>query len=159
MPSQSLTHQLYSSTEEKYFFKVFSLLFDLFRSLLLLSVALEKMDAMLSSPTRWSCQYQEVTDVDDFKLSECGEAFMTLISTLTGQLLFTSCLVYSHSSLSIWAIRLREKMAPLYCVVYDICALWYPHDCEYFRFMCTFRFCFFFSIFCLGLACILCVLC
>ena len=45
------------------------------------------MDAMLSSPTRWSCQYQEVADIDEFKLSECGEAFMMLISTLTGLLL------------------------------------------------------------------------
>jgi len=47
-------------------------------------VALEKMDSMLSSPTRWNAQYQEVADVDEYKLSECGEAFMILISTLTG---------------------------------------------------------------------------
>ena len=50
-------------------------------------VALQKMDAMLSSPTRWSCQYQEVADIDELKLSECGEAFMILMSTLTGLLL------------------------------------------------------------------------
>jgi len=52
------------------------------------------MDAMLSSTTRWSCQYQEVTDIDEFKLSECGEAFMMLISTLTGPLLFISSPLY-----------------------------------------------------------------
>jgi len=52
------------------------------------SVALEKMDAMLSLPTRWNCQYQEIADVDELKLSECGETFMMLISTLTGSLQF-----------------------------------------------------------------------
>jgi len=56
-------------------------------------VALEKMDAMLSSPTRWSCQYQEVADMDELKLSECGEAFMMLTSTLTGLMLLTLHLV------------------------------------------------------------------
>jgi len=56
-------------------------------------VALEKMDSMLSSPTRWSCQYQEAADIDEFKLSECGEAFMMLVSTLTGLLMPVSFLV------------------------------------------------------------------
>jgi transcription termination factor NusB len=45
--------------------------------------ALEKMDAMLSSPTRWSCQYKDIGDVDDCKVSECGEGFMVLLSTIT----------------------------------------------------------------------------
>jgi len=55
-------------------------------------VALQKMDAMLSSPTRWNCQYQEVADIDELKLSECGEAFMLLISTLTGVFTLALCL-------------------------------------------------------------------
>jgi len=50
------------------------------------SVALEKMDAMLSSPTAWRSQYRDVLDADDLKVSECGEAFMTLLTTITGLL-------------------------------------------------------------------------
>jgi len=52
------------------------------------------MDAMLSSPTRWSCQYQEIADIDELKLSECGEAFMMLISTLTGLFLVSAVIVH-----------------------------------------------------------------
>lgn len=49
------------------------------------SDALEKMDAMLSSDTRWQCQYRNIIDVDESKVSECGETFMTLLSTITGE--------------------------------------------------------------------------
>jgi len=49
---------------------------------------------MLSSPTRWSCQYQEIADIDELKLSECGEAFMMLISTLTGLFLVSAVIVH-----------------------------------------------------------------
>lgn len=48
------------------------------------SVALEKMDAMLSSDTRWQCQYEKIADLDEMKVSECGESFMTLMMTITG---------------------------------------------------------------------------
>lgn len=47
-------------------------------------VALEKMDAMLSSDARWQRQYDSIVDVDDVKVPECGEMFMTLLSTITG---------------------------------------------------------------------------
>lgn len=42
------------------------------------------MDAMLSSDARWQRQYENIVDVDEVKVSECGEMFMTLISTITG---------------------------------------------------------------------------
>lgn len=46
------------------------------------------MDTMLSSSTRWQCQYKSITDSVDCKVSECGESFMTLLITITGKLLF-----------------------------------------------------------------------
>ena len=48
-------------------------------------VASEKMDAMLTSPTAWQSQYKDITDVDDVKVPECGESFMTLMLTITGK--------------------------------------------------------------------------
>ena len=45
-------------------------------------VALEKMDAMLSSPSAWTSQYS--AEIDELKVSECGEGFMVLMSTITG---------------------------------------------------------------------------
>ena len=43
------------------------------------------MDAMLSSPTAWQSQYKDIADVDELKVSECGETFMTLMLTITGK--------------------------------------------------------------------------
>ena len=41
---------------------------------------------MLSSPTAWQSQYRGLTvDMDDMKVSECGESFMTLMLTITGK--------------------------------------------------------------------------
>ncbi|XP_074647667.1 RAD50-interacting protein 1-like [Tubulanus polymorphus] len=45
--------------------------------------ALEKMDAMLESQTAWESQYRDVGEVDDMKVPECGESFMTLMLTIT----------------------------------------------------------------------------
>ncbi|XP_041364407.1 RAD50-interacting protein 1-like [Gigantopelta aegis] len=45
--------------------------------------ALEKIDAMLSSPTAWLSQYKDIVDVDELKVPECGESFMTLLTTIT----------------------------------------------------------------------------
>ena len=56
-------------------------------------VALEKMDDMLSSPTAWHSQYKDIADVDDRKVPECGEAFMTLMLTITGTLLLIKRLI------------------------------------------------------------------
>lgn len=53
--------------------------------LLCIAGALQKMDSMLSSPTAWNSQYKDITDVDDLKVSECGESFMMLLLTITGQ--------------------------------------------------------------------------
>ena len=55
--------------------------------MLLLSVALEKMDAMTSSDTAWQSQYSDMKDIaeaDELKVPECGESFMTLMVTITG---------------------------------------------------------------------------
>ena len=48
------------------------------------TVALEKIDMMLSSPTAWLSQYKDIVDVDELKVPECGESFMTLLTTITG---------------------------------------------------------------------------
>lgn len=48
-------------------------------------VAIEKMDALLSSPTAWESQYKNIADIDTLKVPECGESFITLMSTITGQ--------------------------------------------------------------------------
>ena len=53
-------------------------------------VALEKMDGMLSSDSRWHCQYENISDIDESKVSECGEIFMTLMMTVTGIVMFIS---------------------------------------------------------------------
>lgn len=45
--------------------------------------AFQKMDSMLSSTTAWQSQYKDITDVDDLKVSECGESFMILLITIT----------------------------------------------------------------------------
>ena len=48
-------------------------------------VAVEKVDAMLSSSIAWQSQYKDISDVDDLKVPESGEAFLTLMLTITGQ--------------------------------------------------------------------------
>lgn len=45
--------------------------------------AIEKMDALLSSPTAWESQYKNIADIDTLKVPECGESFITLMSTIT----------------------------------------------------------------------------
>ena len=40
---------------------------------------------MMSSPTAWESQYRIIADVDDMKVPECGESFMTLMLTMTGK--------------------------------------------------------------------------
>ena len=53
-------------------------------------VAQEKMDQMFSSSTAWQSQYKDMLDIDtidDLKVPECGESFMTLMLTITGKYL------------------------------------------------------------------------
>ena len=40
---------------------------------------------MMSSPTAWESQYRIIADVDEMKVPECGESFMTLMLTMTGR--------------------------------------------------------------------------
>ncbi|KAK2514564.1 Rint1 [Columba guinea] len=45
--------------------------------------ALQKMDSMLSSEAAWISQYKDITDVDDMKVPDCAETFMTLLLVIT----------------------------------------------------------------------------
>ncbi|KAL4240719.1 RAD50-interacting protein 1 [Mactra antiquata] len=45
--------------------------------------AQEKLDGMMSSATAWDSQYRHIADVDELKVPECGESFMTLMLTIT----------------------------------------------------------------------------
>lgn len=43
------------------------------------------MDTLLESESAWHLQYGEaMTDVDDLRVPECTEAFMTLMLVVTG---------------------------------------------------------------------------
>lgn len=50
------------------------------------TVAVEKMDAMLSAERAWSSQYKDISDVDDLKAPDCAETFMTLLQVITGKI-------------------------------------------------------------------------
>lgn len=56
------------------------------------TVAVEKMDAMLSAEGAWSSQYKDISDMDELKAPDCAETFMTLLQVITGQ---TSTLLIS----------------------------------------------------------------
>ncbi|XP_040450305.1 RAD50-interacting protein 1 [Falco naumanni] len=45
--------------------------------------ALQKMDSMLSSEAAWISQYKDITDVDEMKVPDCAETFMTLLLVIT----------------------------------------------------------------------------
>ncbi|XP_058510956.1 RAD50-interacting protein 1 [Ochotona princeps] len=45
--------------------------------------ALQKMDTMLSSEAAWVSQYKDITDVDEMKVPDCAETFMTLLLVIT----------------------------------------------------------------------------
>lgn len=53
-------------------------------SFILLAVALEKVDAMLSAEGAWTSQYREISDMDELKAPDCAETFMTLLLVITG---------------------------------------------------------------------------
>ncbi|XP_063304190.1 RAD50-interacting protein 1 [Pelobates fuscus] len=46
-------------------------------------LALEKMDSMLSSESAWTSQYKDISDVDEMKVPDCAETFMTLLLVIT----------------------------------------------------------------------------
>ncbi|KAF3859461.1 hypothetical protein F7725_021860 [Dissostichus mawsoni] len=54
-----------------------------YNSELLCAVAVEKMDAMLSSEGAWSSQYKDISDMDELKAPDCAETFMTLLQVIT----------------------------------------------------------------------------
>ncbi|XP_077980445.1 RAD50-interacting protein 1-like [Glandiceps talaboti] len=43
----------------------------------------EKIESLLSSPNAWTSQYKDISDVDELKVPESGENFMTLLSVIT----------------------------------------------------------------------------
>ncbi|XP_066210428.1 RAD50-interacting protein 1-like isoform X1 [Saccopteryx leptura] len=45
--------------------------------------ALQKMDSMLSSEAAWISQYKDITDMDEMKVPDCAETFMTLLLVIT----------------------------------------------------------------------------
>lgn len=45
--------------------------------------ALQKMDSMLSSEAAWVSQYKDISDVDEMKVPDCAEVFMTLLLVIT----------------------------------------------------------------------------
>ncbi|XP_069485228.1 RAD50-interacting protein 1 [Ambystoma mexicanum] len=45
--------------------------------------ALQKMDSMLSSEAAWVSQYKDISDVDEMKVPDCAETFMTLLLVIT----------------------------------------------------------------------------
>lgn len=51
----------------------------------MISVAVEKMDAMLSTDGAWSSQYKDISDMDELKAPDCAETFMTLLQVITGE--------------------------------------------------------------------------
>lgn len=48
-------------------------------------MAVEKMDAMLSSEGAWSCQYKDMCDMDELRAPDCAETFMMLLQVITGE--------------------------------------------------------------------------
>ncbi|WAQ97395.1 RINT1-like protein [Mya arenaria] len=43
----------------------------------------EKLDGMMSSPGAWDSQYRGIADVDELRVPECGDSFVTLLLTIT----------------------------------------------------------------------------
>ncbi|KAM4747413.1 RAD50-interacting protein 1 [Rhinophrynus dorsalis] len=46
-------------------------------------LALEKMDSMLSAEGAWTSQYKDISDVDEMKVPDSAETFMTLLLVIT----------------------------------------------------------------------------
>ncbi|MEE6481318.1 hypothetical protein FKM82_012829 [Ascaphus truei] len=46
-------------------------------------LALQKMDSMLSAEAAWTSQYKDISDVDEMKVPDCAETFITLLLVIT----------------------------------------------------------------------------
>ena len=51
---------------------------------IVLSDAIENIESILSQPNAFKQKYHEVGDVDDTKIPECAEDFITLLMVITG---------------------------------------------------------------------------
>ena len=47
--------------------------------------AMQKIEHLLQSPHAWESQYKGIADLEEGKVPECAESFMTLLQTITGQ--------------------------------------------------------------------------
>lgn len=65
----------------------------------------------MSSVTAWDSQYRHIADVDELKVPECGESFMTLMLTITGE-------IKSNTSVSVFVITL-DNILSSFCVNYQ----------------------------------------
>ncbi|KAJ8008790.1 hypothetical protein DPEC_G00082080 [Dallia pectoralis] len=54
-------------------------------------MAVEKVDAMLSTEGAWSSQYRDISDMDELKTPDCAETFMTLVLVITDRYRGLSC--------------------------------------------------------------------
>ena len=68
-------------------------------------VALQKMDSMLSSEAAWISQYKDITDVDEMKVPDCAETFMTLLLVITGK--------YSLKDITLFFLELLTLSRPV----------------------------------------------
>ncbi|XP_069048725.1 RAD50-interacting protein 1 [Lepisosteus oculatus] len=46
-------------------------------------LAVEKVDALLAAEGAWSSQYRDIADLDELKVPDCAETFMTLLLVIT----------------------------------------------------------------------------
>lgn len=56
------------------------------------------MDSMLSSEAAWISQYKDITDVDEMKVPDCAETFMTLLLVITGNINLQALLLFVMNS-------------------------------------------------------------
>ncbi|XP_066561611.1 RAD50-interacting protein 1 isoform X2 [Amia ocellicauda] len=65
-------------------------------------LALEKVDALLTAEGAWSSQYRDIADVDELKVPDCAETFMTLLLVITDRYRLLPC---PRSQLSFLALQ------------------------------------------------------
>ncbi|XP_073694563.1 RAD50-interacting protein 1 [Garra rufa] len=95
-------------------------------------MAVEKVDAMLSTEGAWSSQYKDITDMDELKAPDCAETFMTLLLVITERYRSLLCPRAQLSFLALqkelvddFRIRLtqvmkeesRQPLSPRYCAI------------------------------------------
>jgi len=45
--------------------------------------AMQRTEQLLQAPTAWESQYKDISDLEEVKVPECAESFMTLLQTIT----------------------------------------------------------------------------